>query len=179
MQRGPLVISALSLAFCTFSAVFPSFSCSSDSRMTVTGTSPAVQWSRLRASTAGGAGSIPGQGTKIPNAAQRGQKKRMTMTLFSSTVGSPAPVKCSSHKLALPPPPFSLGLQPLSGRAYNTPTHTQCEWRSPVTSRKFCPASSCPECLQGFQNAVRLKACGFSHPVIWCFISETCGKACR
>ena len=42
------------------------------------GTSLAVPWLRLRASNAwgvGGAGSIPGQGTKIPHAAQRGQEK--------------------------------------------------------------------------------------------------------
>ena len=32
-----------------------------------------VQWLRLRTSTAGGTGSIPGRGTKIPRAAQRGQ----------------------------------------------------------------------------------------------------------
>ena len=42
------------------------------------GASLAVQCLRLRASTAGGAGSIPGQGTKIPHAAWHGQppKKR-------------------------------------------------------------------------------------------------------
>ena len=34
-----------------------------------------VQWLGLRAFTAGGAGSIPGQGTKIPHAAWHGQKK--------------------------------------------------------------------------------------------------------
>ena len=39
-----------------------------------TGTSLVVQWSRLCASTAGGTGSTPGQGTKIPCAAWRGQK---------------------------------------------------------------------------------------------------------
>ena len=38
------------------------------------GTSRAVQWLRFCASTAGGAGSIPGRGTKIPHAAQHGQK---------------------------------------------------------------------------------------------------------
>ena len=38
-------------------------------------TSLAVQWLRLRASTAGGAGSIPGPGTKIPHAARLRQKK--------------------------------------------------------------------------------------------------------
>ena len=32
-----------------------------------------VQWLRLRASTAGGTGSIPGRGTKIPNDARCGQ----------------------------------------------------------------------------------------------------------
>ena len=38
------------------------------------GTSLAVQWLGLHASTAGGTGLIPGQGTKIPQAVQRGQK---------------------------------------------------------------------------------------------------------
>ena len=37
------------------------------------GTSLAVQWLRLHASTAGGAGSIPGWGTKIPHAGQSGE----------------------------------------------------------------------------------------------------------
>ena len=41
-----------------------------------TGTSPVVQWLRLCASTAGGKGSIPGQGTKIPHAVLCSQKKR-------------------------------------------------------------------------------------------------------
>ena len=40
----------------------------------VPGTSPAVQWLRLQASTAVGAGSIPGRGTKIPQATWCGQK---------------------------------------------------------------------------------------------------------
>ena len=35
-----------------------------------------VQWLGLRASTAGGTGSIPGQGTKILQATWRGQKKK-------------------------------------------------------------------------------------------------------
>ena len=35
-----------------------------------------VQWLRLRTSTAGGTGSIPGQGTKIPQAAQHCQNKQ-------------------------------------------------------------------------------------------------------
>ena len=35
---------------------------------------PVVQWLRLCASTAGGAGSIPTQGTKIPHATWHGQK---------------------------------------------------------------------------------------------------------
>ena len=38
------------------------------------GTSLVVQWLRLGASTAGGAGSIPGPGTKISHAAWYGQK---------------------------------------------------------------------------------------------------------
>ena len=40
------------------------------------GTSLAVQWLRLHASTAEGEGSIPGWGTKIPHAAQCSQNKQ-------------------------------------------------------------------------------------------------------
>ena len=40
----------------------------------VLGTSLAVQWLRLCASTAGGTGSIPGQRAKILHAVQCGQK---------------------------------------------------------------------------------------------------------
>ena len=36
---------------------------------------PAVQWLGLSVSTAGGMGSIPGKGTKIPQATQHGQKE--------------------------------------------------------------------------------------------------------
>ena len=43
--------------------------------MYIVGTSLAVQLSRLRASNAGGTGSIPGGGTKIPHAQQ--PKKKM------------------------------------------------------------------------------------------------------
>ena len=42
----------------------------------MSGTSLVVQWLRLHASTAVGAGSIPGQGTKIPHATQHGQTKK-------------------------------------------------------------------------------------------------------
>ena len=35
-----------------------------------------VQWLGLRARTAGGAGSIPGRGTKIPQAVSHSQKKK-------------------------------------------------------------------------------------------------------
>ena len=44
------------------------------SKNTGLGTSLAVQWLRLHASTAGGTSSIPGRGTKIPHAASHGQK---------------------------------------------------------------------------------------------------------
>ena len=44
------------------------------------GTSLVAQWLRLRAFTAGGTGSIPGQGTKIPHAAPGGQKKKKKKT---------------------------------------------------------------------------------------------------
>ena len=40
------------------------------------GNSMVVQWSQLCAFTADGPGSIPGWGTKIPQTAQCGQKKR-------------------------------------------------------------------------------------------------------
>ena len=40
------------------------------------GTSQEVQWLRLQASNAGGTGSAPGQGTKIPHAAQCKDKKK-------------------------------------------------------------------------------------------------------
>ena len=40
------------------------------------GNSLAVQWLRLHASTTGGMGLIPGQGTKILHATQCGQKKK-------------------------------------------------------------------------------------------------------
>ena len=43
------------------------------------GTSLAVQWLRLHASTAGGVGSIPGWETKIPHAARCRQKKKKVM----------------------------------------------------------------------------------------------------
>ena len=41
------------------------------------GTSLPVQWLGLRASTAGGAGSIPGRGTRMPHAVQHGQRKKV------------------------------------------------------------------------------------------------------
>ena len=41
------------------------------------GTSLAVQWLRLHTSTAGGMGSIPVQGTKIPYVSWHSQKKKL------------------------------------------------------------------------------------------------------
>jgi len=46
------------------------------------GTSLGVQWLRLHASTAGGVGSIPGQGTKIPYASAWPKKKRMQFIIY-------------------------------------------------------------------------------------------------
>ena len=40
------------------------------------GNSPVVQWLGLSALTAGGPGSIPGPGTKIPQAMRCGKKKK-------------------------------------------------------------------------------------------------------
>ena len=47
---------------------------------TNSGNSPVIQWLGLRASTSGGMGSIPGRGTKIPQATQRGKKKKEKTT---------------------------------------------------------------------------------------------------
>ena len=46
------------------------------------GTSLAVQWLRLHASIAGGAGSIPDRGTKIPHAMRCSQKKKKKFFFF-------------------------------------------------------------------------------------------------
>ena len=45
----------------------------------------AVQWLRLCPSTAGGLGSIPGQGTKIPHATWYGEKKQNSGTFDVKT----------------------------------------------------------------------------------------------
>ena len=42
-----------------------------------------VKWLRLHASTAGDTGSIPGQGTKILQATQHGQKKKKYLILYA------------------------------------------------------------------------------------------------
>ena len=42
----------------------------------ILGDFPSGQWLRLQASTAGGVGSIPGQGTKIPHDTWLSQKKK-------------------------------------------------------------------------------------------------------
>ena len=48
------------------------------------GTSLVVQRLRLRASSAGDAGSIPGRGTKIPHAARHGQNKKLKTSVHQS-----------------------------------------------------------------------------------------------
>ena len=47
----------------------------------VQGTFLAVQWLRLQTPIAGGAGSIPARGTKIPQATQCSQKKKKSVQL--------------------------------------------------------------------------------------------------
>ena len=56
----------------------------------VFGISMTVQWLRLHASNAGGAGSIPGQRTRIPHAAGHGQKEKK-QRVFSATSLPPKP----------------------------------------------------------------------------------------
>ena len=51
-------------------------SCFSSAQSSAAGTSLAVQWLRLHASTAGGVGSIPGPGTKIPHTVPKKKKKK-------------------------------------------------------------------------------------------------------
>ena len=53
------------------------------------GTSLAVQWLRFRASSAGGAGSIPGLGTKIPHAARpkKLKKKKKKKEIMGPSTG--------------------------------------------------------------------------------------------
>ena len=53
-----------------------------------TGTSLVVQWLRLHASNAGGMGSIPGWGTKIPHAMECGKKNTKKQTKKTLT-GNP------------------------------------------------------------------------------------------
>ena len=57
-------------------------------------TSLAVQWLRLPASTAGGMGSIPGEGTKILHVTQRDQKKGQRTWIDSSPKRT---YKCNKH----------------------------------------------------------------------------------
>ena len=47
----------------------------------ISGTSLAAQWLRLRTSSTGGMGSIPGLGTKIPYAMWHGQKKEILVII--------------------------------------------------------------------------------------------------
>ena len=51
------------------------------------GNSLVVQWLGFRAFTARGAGSIRGQGTKIPQAARRGQKVNKIKIKMTATIG--------------------------------------------------------------------------------------------
>ena len=51
-----------------------------------TGTSLAVQWLRLQVSTAGGMGSICGQGSRIPHATLHNQQKKKCILLFLWTL---------------------------------------------------------------------------------------------
>ena len=90
------------------------------------GTSLVVQWLRLCASNAGVVGLIPGQGTKIPDAALCGQKKKKRGLLLTSegvwSPGSLLPGPAEWTPLAescLTPghtPPRATGLQWLVGR---------------------------------------------------------------
>ena len=84
-------------------------------------TSLVVQWLRLRASTAGGLGSIPGQGTKTPHAACH-RKKKITLwswkilvsTWKKSLAGSTETNVCLPCDFVIP----HLGIHPRNMNAY-------------------------------------------------------------
>ena len=61
------------------------------------GTPLAVQWLRLRASTAVGTGSIPGSGTKIPHALQQGKKKKKLFFELCLKFSEQIP-SCNNHQ---------------------------------------------------------------------------------
>ena len=52
------------------------------SKNVCSGVSLVVQWLRLHTSSAGDSGSIPGQGTKIPDATHHSQKNLKTINTF-------------------------------------------------------------------------------------------------
>ena len=61
-----------------------------------TGTCLAVQWVRLCTSNAGGAGLVPGQGTKIPHGGKKKKKKKMRKTGSGRVQLQPLPVPLKS-----------------------------------------------------------------------------------
>ena len=73
-------------------------------KLCISGTSLAVQWLRLCALSAVGTGSIPGWGTKIPNAAQHGQNKNKnyaSLLAWSQTDSNKSEKLCSLQHLSL------------------------------------------------------------------------------
>ena len=69
-------------------------------KMWITGTSLAVRWMRLHASNAGGAGSIPGRGTKIPHAVRLSQKKKIDLRKTCGLQGSRISMLTNDDQLA-------------------------------------------------------------------------------
>ena len=117
------------------------------------GTPLAVQWLRLHASTAGGTGLIPGQGTKIPHATRCGKKKKK----WGWTQGTP--LGCQywevAHVYLVPgsrEPPAPIPAPPWS-RSFSTPSprcttccstrrvpRWRCAWQTGC--RRWCPCST-------------------------------------
>ena len=72
-----------------------------DSKLVPLGTSLVVQWLRLHASTAGAMGLIPGQGTKIPHAAEHSQKIKLNkfkICILNHISASDKSLKCGIYK---------------------------------------------------------------------------------
>ena len=99
-------------------------------------TSLVVQWLRLGTSTAGGTGSIPGRGTKIPHASQCSQKKEKDILIPPPPTKGPHPSSASSKRWVLHPLPRS--------------SHPGSDHLPPSSQLPACP-SHCHfprECLQ-------------------------------
>ena len=97
------------------------------------GTSLAVQWLRRCASTAGGTGSIPGWGTKIPHTADQPKKPNKKPPLATGSC------PCLSANLC-----WGLAHQTLSPTAFGTSILGPRPWRPPWFQSQGCSTGQAP-----------------------------------